>query len=458
MRMKVTVRGRAVLAAAVALAFSTLLYRDLLVLTALLVLVAVTVGEAIWVWVVTSRPTKWFSISNVAHVQRPFSISKSLHPGENSHDDLYFLKKIGGEVALVSRIPSLKFNPDLFKRKGVASKVDAAFKTPFAGRYSSDVFGLAVSGPLRIISATCALPAKVSYSVYPRVVGVAITSAKLLGKGGAGESSVESPGLGTEFYGMREYQTGESYRYINWKATARRGELLTNELMKDVSGAHYLVLEAVSPDNFDRDRLAATFLGMANTLTMQGVRFGVVVHDRGRIRLVKKVDVPAVSLALTLKAALEFTKISQTTFEKELPPTSSYALGPARRLLAESGPVLLRQIEDFAISEKRRSLQNQDAFQTIIELVRENTSIPSSIVYVSGLFDPVEPVIELGSLVKRTYGVNFVVVNPSKPWVAAKDEEDAYDAYARHSEKMKALRNAGIDYQFGEPGVWTESP
>ena len=450
--MKVTARGRAILAAGVGLAFCALLYQDVLILTALLVVVALVVGEAAWVWVVTRRPARWFSIYNEAAAgAEPLSISKALYPGESSHDDLRFLKKVGGEAALVSRLPSLKITPDAFKARGFAGKASADFKTPFAGRYSSDVIELAVTGPLRIISDSCTLPAKVTYSVRPRIVGAAITSAKLLGKGGAGESAVESPGAGTEFYGIGEYHAGESYRHINWNATARRGKLMTNELKREVGGAYYLVLEAVSPDYFDRDRLAATFLGMANALTMQGIRFGVVVHDGEKVKGVQRLDAPTVSLAFASKAALEFADLDRPTLEEELAPASSHALGSIRNLLAESGPTPLYQIEHLAMSQRLMSLQNQDTTRTILALVGENPGAFSSIIYVSGLFGPTEPVIGLGSSAKRFYGTDFVVANPTAPWVAAPDEESAYDAYSRYSRKTKALRNAGVDYQLGEP-------
>jgi uncharacterized protein (DUF58 family) len=87
-----------------------------------------------------------------------------------------------------------------------------------------------------------------TYSVSPRTLEVALTSSKLLGRGGIGESPVESPGVGTEFYGLRKYQPGDYYRQINWKATARRSELIISERMREGGGEFYLVLEAVSPD------------------------------------------------------------------------------------------------------------------------------------------------------------------------------------------------------------------
>ena len=449
--MNVTTRGGATLAAAAALVSGALLFQDLLILTAFLVLVALAIADAVWVWAVVRRPVRWFSVSSEEAAAKPFSVSKVLHPGESSHDDLYFVKKVGGEVALLSDLTFLKMAPNHLKGRGATSKIGADFRTPFAGRYSSNSFELRVTGPLRIASATCALPAEVTYSVFPHVLGVALTSSKLLGKGGIGESSVESPGVGTEFYGLRKYQPGDYYRQINWKATARRGELIANERMREAGGAFYLVLEAVSPDYFDRDRLAATFLGIANALTMRGARFGVLIHDGERVSQFRRMDAPAASLAFSLKVALEFADLDPATFEDELAAASSHALRSVRRFLVASGPTLLSQVEDFAISEKRAVAENQNLSQTVMGLLRESASDPPAILYVSGMFGSIETIIELGSGVKRIYGANFVVANPTAPWVAAPDEDDAYDVYSRYARKMKALRNAAIEYQMGEP-------
>ena len=190
---------------------------------------------------------------------------------------------------------------------------------------------------------------------------------------------------------------------------------------------------------------------MANALTRQGTSFGVLIHDGERVRQVKKIDAPAASLAFSLRVAFEFAELDPTAFEHELAPASSHALRPIRKLLSAGGSVLLSQLEDFAIAEKRALVENRDPSQTIIGLVREDAGNPPAVLYVSGLFGSIEPIIELGSGLKRVYGSNFVVATPTAPWVSALDEDSAYDAYSRYSRIMKALRNAAVDCQVGEP-------
>jgi hypothetical protein len=130
---------------------------------------------------------------------------------------------------------------------------------------------------------------------------------------------------------------------------------------------------------------------------------------------------------------------------------SSQSLRPVRKFLVAGGSALLSQLEDFSVTEKRALVENKDPSQAIMGLVREDANNPPAVLYVSGMFGSIEPIIELGSGLKRVYGANFVVANPTAPWVSAPDEDSAYDAYSRYSRIMKALRNAAIDFQVGEP-------
>jgi len=446
--MRANRRGGAALAAVLATALFAALFQDALIAIVALVLGALVVFDAAWMMAVTRRPGRWYTLSPIGES----AIGKGpLNPGDSARDSFIFTKRVGGKAFLRPALAFLTLSRSPVDERSGTAEIVAEFKSPFAGEYESDTVRLDLAGPLGLFNSTCALPARFEYSVYPRTFGVAITSAKLLSTGGVGDIPIDRVGIGIEFYDIREYQPGDDFRQINWKATARRGGLMTSEHLREAGGACYLVLEAVSPDYFDRDRLAATFLGLANALTTQGTSFGVLVHDGERVKRVKKIDAPAASLAFCLRVAFEFAELNPTAFEDELAPTSSHALRPVRKLLSAGGSVLLSQLEDFAIAEKRALFENRDPSQTIIGLVREDAGNPPAVLYVSGMFGSIEPIIELGSGLKRVYGANFVVANPTAPWVSAPDEGSAYDAYSRYTRKVKALRNAAVDYQLGEP-------
>ncbi|MDX1610786.1 MAG: DUF58 domain-containing protein [Candidatus Thermoplasmatota archaeon] len=50
-----------------------------------------------------------------------------------------------------------------------------------------------------------------------------------------GEYTVNQPGDGFDFYGLREYVPGDVYRAINWKASAKTGDLMVNQFERTTS-------------------------------------------------------------------------------------------------------------------------------------------------------------------------------------------------------------------------------
>lgn len=79
--------------------------------------------------------------------------------------------------------------------------------------------------------------------VYPRVVPVemlGLPAARPSGDYAAARRVLEDP---LRFRGVREYQPGDSIRYVHWKATARRGELQTRVFDPSASRVIMLVVD-----------------------------------------------------------------------------------------------------------------------------------------------------------------------------------------------------------------------
>ena len=58
-----------------------------------------------------------------------------------------------------------------------------------------------------------------------------------------GATTLKTPGQGMEFYALREYFPGDSFRSINWKAFARTGELMVNEKTRDAVTDVFIILD-----------------------------------------------------------------------------------------------------------------------------------------------------------------------------------------------------------------------
>ncbi len=59
-----------------------------------------------------------------------------------------------------------------------------------------------------------------------------------------GQIPSRSPGLGTDFWSIRDYSSGDEMRRINWKASARFDSLFSNEFEGERSGDFVLILDA----------------------------------------------------------------------------------------------------------------------------------------------------------------------------------------------------------------------
>src|SRR3989449_4549195 len=97
-------------------------------------------------------------------------------------------------------------------------------------------------------------------------------------------------GLGTEFYSMRDYIPGDDPKRINWKASARHGELIVNETEAERVTDVMIVLdtdvtfyEPSEAELFERGVRAAA--SVTSLLLKQGNRVGVILqgHERGII-------------------------------------------------------------------------------------------------------------------------------------------------------------------------------
>jgi uncharacterized protein (DUF58 family) len=97
-------------------------------------------------------------------------------------------------------------------------------------------------------------------------------------------------GLGTEFYSMRDYVSGDDPKRINWKATARYNSLIVNETEAERVTDIMIVLDTdvtffgpAENEIFEREVHAAA--SIASQLLRQGNRVGLVLQggERGSV-------------------------------------------------------------------------------------------------------------------------------------------------------------------------------
>jgi uncharacterized protein (DUF58 family) len=440
-----TRRGLAGAFAALALLLASAIFNDFIIEASLLVLLIVILAEAAWVGLATRMIESRITITR--DEAAPIGRRTMLYPGDESVLNVNLSKRVGGRIDLESKVNFQSVEPTTIRGTGEFS-LKFKFKTPYAGDYSSHELGVVMTGPLGLFSSEGKAPFEQEYVVYPRVLQVAASTVRLLGKAEMGETPIEMPGVGSEYYEMRAYQAGDDFRKVNWKASARQGELIVVEHMKEVGSSFLLVLDARAPGFSDADRLASTFLSIANSLASSGVNFGVLVHDGSKVTAVSSEQDPRASLALALNAAVSVAKLDSTPEFLELMPTRLSQKLAALQTGVEVDSSLL-QLQEVRREQVRSTLANVDPWATASNYIRDRST--RSVAYVSGLFTGVEPLIELAWEARHYRDTDFVVVDPCLPRAAEGSDASASETRERHHRLVSALGKAGIPCYTGEP-------
>jgi uncharacterized protein (DUF58 family) len=103
-------------------------------------------------------------------------------------------------------------------------------------------------------------------------------------RGFAGTIPARIGGSGTEFFGVREYQFGDSPRMVNWHASARHEDLYSNEYQQERAADVGVVLDArVSTNHFHADlsmfdHAVAAAASLSDVFLAQGNRVGLLVY------------------------------------------------------------------------------------------------------------------------------------------------------------------------------------
>jgi uncharacterized protein (DUF58 family) len=89
--------------------------------------------------------------------------------------------------------------------------------------------------------------------VYPRIERLRRLLEPLVTRLASGSRPAAASGEGIEFAEIREFRSGERVRRINWRASARRGELLVSDRLPERSSEVVLFLDSLSEAATDRE-------------------------------------------------------------------------------------------------------------------------------------------------------------------------------------------------------------
>lgn len=126
------------------------------------------------------------------------------------------------------------------------AEIPFAFTPPSRGAFSFGDIGMRTLGPLGLAGKRFDVPATLGVRVYPDIT--AVTGYSLLARRGAlheiGVRAARYAGVGTEYESLRDYEPGDDYRDIDWKATARRGSPVVRRFEAERSQTIVLAIDA----------------------------------------------------------------------------------------------------------------------------------------------------------------------------------------------------------------------
>lgn len=130
------------------------------------------------------------------------------------------------------------------------------------------------------------VPQSQTVSVYPDLIGLRALSVRLTLQNTGNLKRKQRMGMGTEFAELREYSLGDDPRLIDWKATARRSQLLMRILEPEQEQTLIILLDGGRLMTAQVNRLARFDWGMNTALALaltglnRGDRVGLGVFDR----------------------------------------------------------------------------------------------------------------------------------------------------------------------------------
>lgn len=102
-----------------------------------------------------------------------------------------------------------------------------------------------------------------------------------------GQVRSRQTGLGLEFYSLRDYVPGDEIRHVNWKASARRDRLITNEYEAERSGDAIIILDARAESDVGPVSRSTTEMGISATVSLASR----ILDMRNRVGLIVQRDV-----------------------------------------------------------------------------------------------------------------------------------------------------------------------
>ena len=123
--------------------------------------------------------------------------------------------------------------------------IEYTVECPLRGFYSVGPVAVRMQDPFGLFHKEKELHVYNDFLVFPKMEDLKDTFVKSrVPKIFTGAVNIRQPGPGSEFYSLREYFEGDSFRAINWSAYARSGKLMVNERERDAVSDVIIIIDS----------------------------------------------------------------------------------------------------------------------------------------------------------------------------------------------------------------------
>ena len=123
--------------------------------------------------------------------------------------------------------------------------IEYTVECPLRGFYSVGPVAVRIQDPFGLFHKEKELHVYNDFLVFPKMEDLKDTFVKSrVPKIFTGAVNIRQPGPGSEFYSLREYFEGDSFRAINWSAYARSGKLMVNERERDAVSDIIIIVDS----------------------------------------------------------------------------------------------------------------------------------------------------------------------------------------------------------------------
>jgi uncharacterized protein (DUF58 family) len=160
-------------------------------------------------------------------------------------NEFYFPVRITVIDELPAQFQARNWKRNIELKAKETTRMTYTLKPKERGAYHFGNINLMVTSPLRLVMRRCISAVKEIVPVYPTFMQLfkyeLFSNAIIQHEGGS--RRMRKIGQSMEFEQIKEYVTGDDIRSLNWKATARKGNLMVNHFMDERSQQIYCIID-----------------------------------------------------------------------------------------------------------------------------------------------------------------------------------------------------------------------